>query len=79
MLFLTALVLAQSAYSPEIEAVMRNRDEKRAAETRSRIEKAAVEKSTADAQKEQMMTQLEGQMKKPNIVTPHGTIPRMRM
>ena len=47
MLFLTALVLAQSAYSPEIEAVMRNRDEKRAAETRSRVEKAAVEKSLA--------------------------------
>ena len=32
-----------------------------------------------DAQKEQMMTQLEGQMKKPNIVTTQGTIPRMRM
>jgi len=47
MLFLAALALAQSPYDPEIEALLRRRDEKRAAQAQVLLQPKADDKSLA--------------------------------
>ncbi len=47
MLFLAALMLAPGPYDPEIEALMRRRDEKRTEEARLRVEEKAESNSLA--------------------------------
>lgn len=50
MLFLAALVLAQSPYDPEIEALMRHRDEKRAqaAQAQLRVQEPSPQRQAAE-------------------------------